>query len=303
VEVVLNAAPQALFATDTEGWTPLHVAFLYGADEQTCFLLIRRGGANVASMQSRLVGSPLHVACRHGVSTRVLQELLNANPGMVRIASESGIKPATLLWNEFTKNPSNEQVLHSKGTIDARNPGIIKFVDRIQLLLNAAAGRKTDSSHPISLHEMVALQLDLDLSHIIPLAVRLYPHQIPTRNHEGNLVLHIAASSPVQRKQHQHLRFGAQDSVDILVNAFPTGARIPNREGRLPLHLALACGKRTWNEGICPLVNAAPQALMTRDIKTHLYPVQLAAISEAEDDLESLSTIYELLLAWPLVLR
>jgi hypothetical protein len=55
--------------------------------------------------------------------------------------------------------------------------------------------------------------------------------------------------------------------------------------------------------GICTLVNTAPQALMTRDIKTQLYPVQLAAVHEAEDDLESLSTIYELLLAWPPVLR
>jgi hypothetical protein len=222
---------------------------------------------------------------------------------MVRIASESGTKPATLLWNEFAKNPSNEKVLHSKGTIDARNPAIIKFVDRIQLLLSAATGRDTESSHSISLHEVVALQSDLDLSHIIPLVVRLYPNQTSTRDHDGNLVLHIAASSPVQQKQHQHMRFVVQDAVDVLVNSFPTGARMPNREGRLPLHLALERGKRTWSTGVCTLVNAAPQTLMTRDVTTHLYPVQLAAIHEAEDDLESLSTIYELLLAWPSVLR
>lgn len=302
VQAVLDAHPEALMTTDTEGWTPLHVAFLYGADEQTSLLLIRRGGANVASMQSRLVGSPLHVACRHGVSTRVLRELIKTNPSMVRIANESGTKPATLLWNEYAKNPANEKVLYSSGTIDTKDPGIAKFVDRIQLLLNAATGRDTDSSQPILLHEVVAFQSDLDLSLVVPLAVRLYPDQISTRDTNGNLPLHIAASSPAQRKR-QYMRLVVQDAVDVLVSSYPTAARVPNREGRLPLHLALACGRRTWNTGICALVDTAPQALMTRDVKTHLYPVQLAAIHEADDDLESLRTIYELLLAWPPVLR
>jgi ankyrin repeat protein len=302
VQAVLDAHPEAIMATDREGWTPLHVAFLYGANEQTSLLLIRRGGATVASMQSRLVGSPLHVACRHGVSTRVLRELIKTNPSMVRIANESGTKPATLLWNEYAKNPANENVLNSSGTIDTKDPGVAKFVERIRLLLNAATGQDTDSSQPILLHELVAFQFDLDLSQVVPLAVRWYPDQISTRDNHGNLPLHIAASTPAQRKR-QHMRFIALDTVKVLVASYPAAASISNREGRLPLHLALACGRRTWSSGIGTLVDAAPQVLMTRDVKTHLYPVHLAAIHEADDDLESLNTIYELLLAWPPALR
>jgi len=311
VQVVLDAFPNAILATDGEGWTPLHVAFLYGADEQTALMLIKRGGMNVAGMQSRLVGSPLHVACRHGVSTTVLQELLKANPAMATTANQSGTKPGTLMWYEFAKNPQNEQVvmgLMLNQPIDTKDPGIAKLIYRVLIILNATTGRDTmDASQPLLMvHEVVAYQTQLGLSNVIPLAVRLHPEQLSKRDMNGNLPLHIAASTPAEKMRQRYGRFQAVDAVNVLVNSYPEAAGAANRNGRLALHLALARGRRTWNTGVSKLVDAAPRALMTRDVETHFYPVQLAAAANGvddDDDLESLSTVYSLLLAWPPVLQ
>lgn len=94
------------------------------------------------------------------------------------------------------------------------------------------------------------------------------------------------------------------NAVNVLVHAHPQAAGIANRNGRLALHLALDRGKRTWNEGISKLVEAAPRALMTHDVETRFYPLQLAALNvQDEQDLESLSTVLNLLLACPPVLQ
>lgn len=310
VRKVLDAHPSAIVATDTEGWTPLHVAFLYGVHDKASLLLIRRGGAVAAAMQSFLVGSPLHVACRHRVSTRVLRELIKTNPAMVRVANKSGAKPAKILWMEFAKDPANERIVQELGTkssrIDASDPNIVSFVKRIQLLLNAATGRDImDSTLSISIHEMMALQSKLGLSLVIPLAVQLCSKQLSAIDNNGNLPLHIAASTPVSWNEPKYVLFRNEiDTIDVLVQHHPSAARIANGDGRLPLHLSLEQGKRTWNSGVGSLIKAAPQSVTTRDVKTHMYPVQLAAAqTSGEDDKESLETIYNLLLAWPAVLQ
>lgn len=311
VEVVLEAYPNAIMATDGEGWTPLHVAFLYGCDESTALFLIKRGGANVASIQSRLVGSPLHVACRHGVSTTVLQELLKANPNMATTANQSGIKPGTLLYYEFAKNPSNEAVvmgLFLNKPIDTRDARILALTWRVLILLNATTGRDLEDQKPLPLlflHEVVTYQECLGLGNIIPLAVRLHPEQLSKRDESGNLPLHIAATTPAEKeRQERYGRYQAVDAVSVLLQAYPQAASTANGSGRLPLHLALGVGKRTWNTGIAKLVEASPRSLMTRDVETHFYPLFLAAAQEENDnDLESLSTVYHLLLAFPPVLQ
>jgi hypothetical protein len=115
--------------------------------------------------------------------------------------------------------------------------------------------------------------------------------------------LHIAASTLVEKQRIPRWgRCYAKEALVVLLDAYPQAACVANGNGRLALHVALENG-RSWNSGIRKLVDAAPRALETRDVKTHFYPVQLAAMIEEDDDLESLSTVYQLLLAFPPVLR
>jgi hypothetical protein len=111
VELLLDANPSALISQDAEGWTPIHLVLLYGGDEEIALLLIRRGGAPAASLPSPYVGTPLHLACRHGSCTKILEFLLSASPSLAWTPNETGTKPAAYVWNHFARNPANEGIM------------------------------------------------------------------------------------------------------------------------------------------------------------------------------------------------
>lgn len=88
---------------------------------------------------------------------------------------------------------------------------------------------------------------------------------------------------------------GSQPSViEILLQANQEAASaaacVPDPIGRLPLHWALATGKK-WEQGVKPLVQVYPEALTVLDVETKLYPFMLAAQVGDMD----LGTIYEVL--------
>jgi ankyrin repeat protein len=90
---------------------------------------------------------------------------------------------------------------------------------------------------------------------------------------------------------------GSQPSViEILLQANQEAASaaacVPDPVGRLPLHWALATGKK-WQQGVKPLVEVYPEALSVLDVETKLYPFMLAAQAQGSD--MDLGTIYEVL--------
>lgn len=358
VEWILDVNPQALLCQDSEGWTPLHVILLYGNDDKTALLLIRRGGPEAVSIQSRIVGAPLHLACRHGCSTAVIRELLRANPAMATTANEYATKPSSILWQQYARNPENKQFLNDLSTtattarVEGQNERTLEeeriggsardLVDRVALLLRAAKGKQ--HMHPddrqeysVILHDVVVSTDDTvgDLSHMVALMVRMHPDKVRSTDEMGNLPLHKAASTirSSSRSAAQLLnpalvalmsstaKGGGQgpmvDAVEVLLQSYPMAARIPNRQGLLPLQIALSKGKRTWRTGLAAMVLAAPDVLLNRDVEAELLPFQLAAAMEDRSDndgdrddedsdsggdqdaIETVETIMELLLACP----
>ena len=86
--------------------------------------------------------------------------------------------------------------------------------------------------------------------------------------------------------------------IEILLQASADAACVPDPEGCLPLHLALASGKR-WNQGVKALITCYPDALGVVDLKTGLAPFQLAAQGPKSD----LSTIFEVIRTNPSLLK
>jgi ankyrin repeat protein len=93
---------------------------------------------------------------------------------------------------------------------------------------------------------------------------------------------------------------GGQPSViEILLqanqHAASAAACVPDPLGRLPLHWALATGKK-WQEGVKPLVEVFPEALTVMDVETKLYPFMLVAQAQIQgQDKGDIGTIYEVL--------
>jgi len=210
VEWILDADPRALYSQDSEGWTPLHVILLYGNDDKTAILLIRRGGSKLVSIQSQIVGAPIHLACRHGCSLAVIRELLKANPAMATKANEYSTKPARILWHQYARNPDNQPVLDGLSTtrsitteeLDENTRGLI---DRLVLLLRAAKrkhhhqhfGQDQEGDDAVIIHDFVVSTEETvgDLSHLVAIVVRAFPDKLWSTDASGNLPLHKAAST------------------------------------------------------------------------------------------------------------
>eukprot|EP00591_Stephanopyxis_turris_P001960 CAMPEP_0195524984 /NCGR_PEP_ID=MMETSP0794_2-20130614/25147_1 /TAXON_ID=515487 /ORGANISM="Stephanopyxis turris, Strain CCMP 815" /LENGTH=433 /DNA_ID=CAMNT_0040655335 /DNA_START=542 /DNA_END=1840 /DNA_ORIENTATION=+ len=131
----------------------------------------------------------------------------------------------------------------------------------------------------------------------LKLSLKLYPRLCRVLDEDGNTPLHLAVAGP--RDTTSSARNG-NSIVDVLLKNFPRAARMPNKNGRLPLNIAVESGNRTM-EQIRGLVSAAPEALCTRDMATHLFPFMLSALSKNSDHTIDLS--FQLLQSQPEVVR
>lgn len=136
------------------------------------------------------------------------------------------------------------------------------------------------------------------------LAIRFNRDQLAQQDDEGNLPLHLASTHlelptmPLFMKVLQPFIKHANSSIVLMmVKEYPAAASIMNRQGRIPLHLAIDQGK-PWDGALLPLLRAAPQAMEQRDPITKLFPALQAAATRSC----SLSIVFELLCRRPDIL-
>ncbi|KAG7356213.1 ankyrin repeat domain protein [Nitzschia inconspicua] len=332
IVLVVDANPDALLTQDSVGFTPLHTAIAQGGSEEVVVMLIQRGGIMGSSIQSPRLGSPLCLACRHGMSVTVLSELIKSNPAMATLANENGLKPSHMLWFDFERRhgyllPLLHGVEAETGQGSSRkrsryeisgNPEINELMERLSVLLRGI--QQTDPNDIVKssfICDIVESQPSLgNMSKFLQIAVVQRPEELSFRDERtGNFALHLAASMPRQPEfshvSNRHYALNTsrpfKDTIEILVHEFPMAAHVRNFEGHFPLHLALCEGRRTWKTGVASLIKASIEPLQRRERRTGLYPFQLAAMSAAypcgESAEEALETIFQLLLACPHVLN
>ena len=158
---------------------------------------------------------------------------------------------------------------------------------------------------------------------VIKIATKVYPEQLKQVDEENRIPLTIAAVAPTWKirdlsddgyllEDRIHDDDVARESdnmddveqtgpnsldpsvIEILVTASPETARFHDRNGRLPLQLAIANGKK-WTSGVKALVDAFPDAIMLHDPLSNLFPFMLAATVQKG----GCTTIFQLLRANP----
>ena len=170
-------------------------------------------------------------------------------------------------------------------------------------LLHAAAGTYC----PLGYLKMVAKTYPFQLSERdrygrVPLAVAVTIHTDIFSFHPKllNMVLMSSVDTAGQRDYDRQTDADGRtartfsSSIKLLLSLCPLAARMADIDGRSPLFLALESGKE-WGEGIECLIQAAPEALKSRDTKYHLYPFMLAAVGSRS----SVDTVFQLLLTCP----
>jgi len=311
ISMMVEAYPTALFVQDTEGWTPLHISILYGGEEDTTLLLIHRG-AYAASLHSEFVGSPLHLACRHGSSARVIRELIKAYPDQVRLPNDAGSTPACLLWKTYTR--------HNSDSDDESD--VTLLLEHLHTMIEASLHHSRKREKP-SLHEVIEFQNSFaEGTNFFALALQRDPDAAGIW-YNGRLPIHAAASCSFCSCRRNKRSFDTQwcpelcscpshqDPLHLLLKELPEAAgQVEGSSGRLPLHIALIPGRRAWRTGVKHLVSAFPASLCHKDPTTALYPFQLAAAaastcSDPSDDnnRREVETIFQLLLACPQLVR
>jgi len=145
-----------------------------------------------------------------------------------------------------------------------------------------------------------------------------HPDKMHHRYHPSESILHTILSGPY----HQCFYIsGARTIIRYILKKFPHAARTLSSDGRLPLHVGIEHGWPCHDL----LVNAAPLALETRDVRTKCYPFQIAAFSrlqsssacdgvgafehhaeeggDSDGDLLQLNVLYELIRGGPMLLH
>ncbi len=230
---------------------------------------------------------PLHVVLQQDCDTnlgdmgerKLLKFLLNANPGSAMVRDDKGKLPVVLAvehgWPVYDiivnacPPEYKEGVNSSAPTVSA-----VSAVSQASSAASAASENGGGSS----------------------LKNQPQPHY-------ENLLLHDVLSCKF------HQRFGvsgARSVIKYILKHFPSSARVPNSDGRLPLHIGVENGWPCHDL----LVAAAPSALEVRDPQTGFYPFILATSSKMQvvnngekQGLMELSALYELIRWGPLLLR
>ena len=257
---------------DREGHTSLHQACLFRAPLDVIGAMIF-AASELASFHNDVGELPLHWAVRLTLSLDVLTILLEAYPRSGFAEDNEGITPLSLLWDR-----------HDDALVDAhRVYGRERVTSsitwkRMMLLVGGFVGESDHAGFP--LHAIVQTPCE---SSFLMFATQVCRDEMCQCDPRGCLPLHLACDAP-----------NACHSLSIVLSAYPGAACVADAEGRLPLEIAIASGKK-WEDGVEMIFLANPAAVLHQDPNTHLYPfMQGATLADP-----CLSTIYALLRANP----
>lgn len=326
---MLKAAPDSVIHQNIDGETALHLAC--GAASEEVQELIIQSCPGAVGMVDNDGETPLHLAVVSGASLSVLCRLVKANPYTVMRPNHRTRTPFDNLRRSYQNARTLKQLEDSP--LD-----MLDDYQKALLFLRVAAwccgvvlsGEGSDEGSEIP--HVLGPPAPLFLSHVprgywcLPLhvvswihcpralvkaLVAFHPDQCLVLDSFGSTPLCLAAAAPVREDQEEYdyddefdVEEGGNETepslsvMNILLTADPRAAVIPNRQGRLPLAIALENGKIF--DQVLPLIQAFPRSLLIKDPTTDLYPfMTAAAVIHPKRHPLLLSTVFDLLRMQP----
>lgn len=249
---------------------------------------------------------PLHYAAsvHNNHSPDVVHAVLERYPIAAIMKDSSGESPLrwALAWRSFwgEDNSSSSSSLNDEDSSSSPLAKVLsrRNVDVVRLLLNAHPAAALEHNRRGGGPWQIVSKL-WDRSSIIGTSSEM-------REHLFELTEDILRARFVARNGEQHdsstfFQFQPLHAVvrekrcqaelrDSFIARYGSQARHHDSTGRLCLHLAIE-GGCTWENGVKQFYQAAPKAIETRDVRTHLFPVMMAAVGENAE----VETIYHLL--------
>ena len=326
IQALMKAYPEASLLVGTSKMNPLHItcSSQHASEEVVRVLLESSGlGKQMSSMCDVDGDTPLHAACRCGAPIEVLKLLLQANPDVVNKRDYEGLTPLLRLWVRYFVILGDNVIDAVKGPADLRGELGEAWKKTELLLCCAHLGSLGPDPKTLRKFRTMHAASAVDCPRpVVKVATIVYRHQLLERDEDGLTPLLIAANTPVYKvrdlsdggymledrihgddETYEEMAYEedadtSQPSViDILMEAAPAAAGIPDPRGRLALHLAIRSGKR-WHQGVCAILNGRPDALSHEDVANGLVPFLQASVVPRPD----CGTIFELLRRDPALL-
>lgn len=322
VHALVRAFPEAAMMVGTSNMNPLHITCSsQHASVQVVRVLLESSGlaSETASMCDVDGDTPLHAACRCGAPIDVLRVLLHAYPQAVHERDYEGLTPLLRLWVRYFVMLGDDVIDGVTGASDLVGD-LGEAWKKTELLLACAYSRRDGQSQNSQdwsqwTQRAIFAAAAIDCPRPVVKIAAIVNHDLLVRRDEtGQTPLLVAATTPIYKVRdlsddgymlEDRIHGDDTDSevpneedteqsqasvLDLIVQACPAAAGIPDMNGTLPLHVSLTSGKR-WNEGVRALLDANPDALSQCDKNTRLLPFMLAAATQRPD----VGTIYELL--------
>ena len=308
---------------DEQGWTPLHVAILYGVEDDALLLIIQKcvqNENNALLMKNQMGWTPLLLALRYGSSTSVICALLEADTGTASISNMSGTSPLFMRWYAWEKLQKDVEKA-GRPTFILRNDdlntpkdlnGALKtcwnemtyllkassFYHEIDIkrrdLVTTCSGEICRPFEDLNIWQLFMLHASIKHGapiNFIKLIMKMHPEQVERQDWGGNTPLHIAAGTEPFTSSEEYANL-----IQELIKAYPQAASKWNTLNRFPLNILLENGA-TWDSGVESVFRAAPDVVSTRDSESRMYPFMVSATSKSDCD-----TIYALLRSNPATL-
>ena len=216
-----------------------------------------------------------------GPTVEFIRSVHEANPTMATMGSndELGDRPLSLLYRRFSRQFDLSEKFFPG---DNSRPEVVSYRQRykasamntwriINLLLRPSVPAGSPPVEFKMVHSAVQVDCPPDLlRYIIETKTAQVLEPEPGT---GRLPLHCAAAAmPKKDRSGNVVAFPAYLSkfiVDELLYASPEAASTPDGDGKLPLNLAIECGKSWIGGGIKSLIDADPDSLERIDLDEH----------------------------------
>ena len=220
-------------------------------------ILDELGPELVAAVDDASGQTPLHTAITSDCPADIIRLLVKAFPPSTQRPDYSLLRPIDLLCQKIIMKEERSKYRHSEvvgeihvdGNLGREVDELWKCVHLLAIILDPISST-TDWEQPI-LHACLRASASDFPYALLERAMKRFKDQFGVSDQHGNFPLHIAATlSPDDDATEEGLRY--------IVNKYLPAVQMENKDGKLPLDLAIEKGLRRWNDGIADLLEANP---------------------------------------------
>lgn len=293
-QMVVNVYPEATKIQDCKyGSMPLHILCLNSQRSIRKVELVLLCMEPEKLLIKNVAGdTALHIACEMNAMLPVMKCLVQKNPDVL-FEKNRYERNAFAPRHYFQSIPGHLAITRLLKGENVQDGHFKRFWEKLEYFVLESFQRSpycpkdTDSNDTSFLiHGLLQFQPHFLNTYRVALTQRLDSFAVVDA--EGNYPLHRAILLDL---------FGP--FISEILQAYPEAASVQNKDGDLPLFLAIR-QRIAWKRGLEDIVNAATDILASQDKETGLFPFLLAASVDGDT---AVDTTYQLLCAKPYLVR